>query len=466
MDRPSTFPLETAWVRTATLTRTGAVAAVRPWRAVPAPRVGGVCFAALPLTAADHIVSVVLPRPLLQAEMRLAYAAILLGEQRHGETGGRDYCLHDPRGNALFVRVDGGALARLPRAHLRDLLENLVSTDPQRADAALGALRRGVAASTTLLRQMYPRAVVDWGQSGLIPGLPLREQALERTRLVRGEIEAALSCQHVVDADALLATLRQIAAAHAAPGKASAKMDLWGGTQRCTVAQLPLALQERLARVAPSLVGCRYTLLDRSDQRRYFDAAFCYAAPRVRAQLQAAPPPVLLLLPGARPYFAPGLLAGRCDPSIIVLGHDDMAEACYGLQLHLESLGLLGGAARALRNAQIVHPRLQILLGPTQEYGLQGAFARPDAGKLYGTDLVAAQRDPLPRDAADLRQRLDAGIALDERIGRATACVYLAIAHAILARGHPPEVQHLWARSPDSVAGLLAALRGQFTPGG
>lgn len=417
------------------------------------------------------------PGVLGRNDVRRLYSRIISTELDRGFAGIREYVIQDARGVSWFVRYNGAAAQRLPRATINAAQQNLFAGGTA-GDEALAFLRAGVADSTATLQQFYPRAAVDWqAQTGLLPGVPLREQALRRTAAVREEIEAAIVKHEAAGLTGDKAVGRAIFDAlgrDAAPGPASKGMRARGRQNTTGRRKLSRAARQEHVRVDRDLLTMDYSELSKGFYRWMLDDALGSAAPALRTSAAQLPAPHLLRSEvNTRAYYT--ARAPRQTPPAIVMGkYPTRGTAMHEYTHHLERTGLSGPAARLVRNQRLTDGRLVDIYGDGREWGLPGPYRNAYSAKLYGVDLDLAKKAGLRVDhqASVLRPQLDDALhtsVLDATYG---AGEYLTVASEDVYYGlrkwkriaNYERMSAAWAADPDQLSVYIATMRGAFVP--
>jgi len=438
---------------------------------------------ALRLSPDAAVVHLWTPGVLTRSSVRRLYSRIIDHELDLGLAGVRDWVVQDVRGVSWFMRVDGAAAARLPRADIDAALQNLFAGGDA-ADAALRYLRRGVADSTATLTQFYPQAVVDWGaQRGLLPGVPLREQAMRRTAAVRAEVEDAIAAYRAAGLAASDATGRAVE--EALQREALAGTDVTrgltarGARSARPRARMPGADVGHIVRTRSELLATPFKEVSAERYRELQRVALRDASAPLRDAIAATPAPYALEVHGVK--RADCAMASRIDamprPAVIALSGGDPARTLAHEYHHvLDTVGLTGDAMRHVRNARVGAGRLVDLYKDGKEWGLPGTWVEDYASKVYAADMnyALAQGIKHEHDAVALRNALDAVTATDVLDGAFSASEYHTVTAQHLAGirsfgGRDVDLdrlnlRRLWEADPDAVSGYIAAHRGAFVP--
>lgn len=136
----------------------------------------------------DHVVNVMSTTTLNhnQPPTRRLLVSAIEAEIESGLTGKRDWVINDHHGTALFLRIDGAALAKLSKDEF-----GRAANQWARHGNPKDLQRLGVEMFTDV-REAYPKARIDWNQRNLIAGVPLAEQVDKRVAIVRDEIQTRI----------------------------------------------------------------------------------------------------------------------------------------------------------------------------------------------------------------------------------------------------------------------------------
>jgi len=449
----------------------GEVAKAGKWVETKLGRQDHFDFAKLNLKTDDHLVQIFQPLPLDKREMTEVYARIIETEYKRGFKGVREYIIQDDRGRAFFIRYDGARASRIGKSTMMDLIHSLRLDD----EDALKILRQGVAESTTQLKQFYPKAQIDWNQSNLIPGVPIKEQTENRVAAIRQEITKALSADyrkhgtqtHERQGKVILDVLRRGASKIRDPSKIlnsrQAKKS-WKETDSI----VGKSVMEKMTRFAPA-----------SDAKQAYKMALENASDGLLAAAQTRPMPTLIYmddenigflvagdsLSGVGAREIPGVIAVS-DPKVTL--RNLRPDFQHEFQHHLDELGMNGAAARTVRNAGVRDGKLLDVYGEGQEWSLPANVGGVYDTKVYGNDewaLLENYSSKKKWKAKELRETLD-DVIVKEYLEREVApSEMMTQMQTRLGSPHPAEeIGQAFAYNPDHVAVFIAVMRGNFVP--
>lgn len=490
----SLWSKEFGYVRTVSVE--GTVAKTGNWRKVPLKKISRgflnyIDPGVLELGARDRVVSMFVPTELTPYQMKHVYVDIIKGEMGRGFGGVREYIIHDARGKAFFVRFNGEAVKALGKRKINPLLDSVLYGVVDERTVALRTLRGAVAESTLQVKQFYPNAVVDWSRPGLIPGVPIGEQALTRVAAIRDEVtealRAALKKKGANLTDSELGTvLTELAKKYrhgvksphelvkiTNPARSSSNRKVWVNT---------------VGRSSPRTILRTFTVDSSKLVKKAIDDTLEHASDSFLMAAQTRPMPIFTTGPGfRRSWFSGGGGFGKdAVPSVVTMAPQvnlDIAYTKVGraadslhrlsrpkvrheMQHFLDTVGMNGPAARAVRNSSVSEGKMIDVYGTGKEWALPGRMVDKYDFKLYQTDLEGVQGLGLSKShtAGEYGRVLDKALTSDVLQGTYSGGEFATKVHERFARGYSDEISVNWRQSPDQVAFYLAMMRGAFVP--
>jgi hypothetical protein len=430
----------------------------------------------------DHVVNVTatqLVNPRFPASRRFLVSA-LEAEVASNLAGKRDWVVNDHEGNAVFLRIDGAVLGKVPTDVFTRVADAWIQTGNAEKLAKLGV------ELFTDVRQAYPKARIDWNQRNLIPGVPVHEQVDKRLAIVRDEVQGRIRKEEERLGRALkTAEKGQIITKIVKEGAAKAKPSdvLVDRTAKMTPAQVAAQTAADRATVSDKIKGS-LEMQRGETARKALDFALQHCSdPVVQAVAAMGAPRFYRSLQWRRGFMKRRLvLFGEDGEGAFISMPDNYERTLSGQSgraavagrrvlkhegAHLvDRVGKNGVAARIVRNrlARDVDNLLKgdISLygkgGTEDEYALPGAFMDRYDAKVYGEEAKALIKNlGKPLKAKDYQTPA----SIDEYDTR-TNTEFLSTAVERLSSA--AEIGKNWEVAADQVAFMISALRGHYVP--
>jgi hypothetical protein len=343
----------------------------------------------------------------------------ILDAQRKVPTGvKRDYVIHDFRGRALFMRVDGAKLAKMEAMDYNLFTSSYRAYSPKAAEL----MKEAGVEITDDLRAFYPRVKIDWTQTGFIPGVPMAEQVEMRTKAVVDEVRERMEKKYGTrDFAALTDTqvgtlysdvIRQGAAETSPsltiPNRVAIAKETPAGRASIVARTRAVAREAEVAndRVNPVsdkmhniLMDCTYdhcsTTLMRAMNGEGSPAWFSVNAEMRAFHMSHKGEPFGVASAIAIETKAVSniqLLTSRNSIDVSGMpGAAALETAQHEAAHHISHVGMNDHAARVARNRIAVDGPLVKVGGEEDEWALPGKFKSAYSGKLYGKELEIAK---------------------------------------------------------------------------
>ena len=346
----------------------------------------------------------------------------ILDAQREVPTGAkRDYIIHDFRGRALFMRVDGAKLAKM------ETFDYNAFTGSYRTYSSKAAewMKEAGVEITDDLRAFYPKAEINWKrQRNLIPGVPLGEQVEARMSAIEAEVRERMLKRHGT-ADIWALTEEQV-------GTLYSDVIRQGAAETSPSLMIPnrVAIAEKTAGGKASIKARAKAIREEAEVKAsavrtvspqahalLMDCTYDHcAAPLMRAiEADGSPAWFAVNSSKVRPFYIPmpadnpvacgapiALGASRVTEIINLApknkinvtgmtGAAALEDAQHEATHHISRVGMNNHAARIARNRQAVDGPLVKVGSEGDEWALPGKYRDAYAGKLYGKELEIAQ---------------------------------------------------------------------------
>jgi SPP1 gp7 family putative phage head morphogenesis protein len=439
----------------------------------------------LKLTDSDHVVVLFNSAEMGVTEFPQLYARIIESELKRGYFGVREYIIHDARGQTFFVRWNGARAKSLGSYQMRQLLENTMGPFKTGRNKAISELRKGIAESTTKLKEFYPKARVDWSKGNLVPGVSIEEQAIARIKAVKKEINDRLAeARKAVGgrqlfrseiAEVITDTLKRGASKIKRPS-----MHMHGSNPSQPVTQLTGKARQDLGLTSPQTIERPgYTVEAQSVVNSAIDEALEYASDSLLNAVQTKPLPTMVSSSGIdRAWYSRGLGTGaRARPAAVSLPEHytprRLTEGGFGretirheLQHHIDEIGMGGHAARVARNGRIKNGKPIRIYRDKDEYALPGRWTDTYEAKVYGGDQKTLEFGGLSTKytAKTLKKHLNGVNELDKLNMRTQSNEFMSTLSENLVAPYPGRIAQNWQTNPDQVACFIALMRGMFVP--
>lgn len=427
----------------------------------------------------DHVVNVTatqIVNPNLATTRRFLVSAIE-AEVASNLTKQRDWVINDHEGNAVFLRIDGASLGKVPKGAFANAANMWVHTGKAGDLAKLGVQL------FTDVREAYPKARIDWTQRNLIPGVPIYEQVDKRVATVRDEVQMRIRKEEERLGRALKTiekgdVIRKIVKEGAATAKPSDVL-----VDR-TAKMTPEEVKTQTAKDRASVKIEGPIELQRGEStRKALNFALQYCSDAVLQGIAAmGAPRFYRSLQWKRGFAKRGSeLYGETGDGAFISIPQDYAKVLTGNTANdiegrrvlqhegahiLERMGKTGVAARIVRNrlandvSRLKASDISLYGkgGTKKEFAMPGKFVDRYDAKVYGREATALQQSVgKPFKATDV-QRPN---AIDEYDTR-TNNEFLSTAVERLT--HSIEIGKNWEIAADQVAFMISALRGHYVP--
>jgi hypothetical protein len=390
----------------------------------------------------------------------------------------REYTLADPKGAHLFIRVDARKLAAAPPDVQDDLnkLGGFYATGPQR-EQILARLRPHGLTVTRDIREFNPNVVVDYSKPGLLPGVPVKEQALKRVDAVRAELaevaeramrEAGYKPGVNVPDDYFDISVGEAVRKHL--GKTRGPRT--EASKQATLTEVNKGFSGKVVAAddvythAPS-----GRVATRTASDSYLDDYSWFASPALANAMSVRPAPVYIIRGSGMQRAYQQDLGGPHDGGIIVINpHTPVRTRNHETQHWVDGIGYNGAAAMYVRNRNAVDGKLICIAKPTKknpygEWALPGKWENEYDARDYGFGVQGKHRN-VKRTADEWRQIADAH--MDEHLDTHSANEYASQGVQRLittdASMSVKELGAMFRRNPDQVAVVIAQQRGHFVP--
>jgi SPP1 gp7 family putative phage head morphogenesis protein len=409
--------------------------------------------------------------------------SILEAERERGQDVMRDWVVTDERGNAIFMRVNGAILKRMPEATYNKVIEtapyDLKNGNPVgfRADLV------DPIETTGDVRKFYPKAEVDWSMRNFIPGVPLEEQVTRRVDSAVSEISERLQALGAAEPAQKAQAIREVILKDATTQRPSSVL------QKIVVS--PSGAESVGRQVTANITPRPIRPVVETDIVAYdkaVDLALAPCSDGLLCALQSRNLPLLVNSPSFTRAFFSGdgaaapvgamqitskiALSKSAEQIVASAKETAKTDARYAarawrheMQHYVDTAGKNCSAARHAMKRQFTDGHVVKLVAKKRKgklwgTGVPGRWVDDYDGKLYGQQQVALQRDiqyKKKRSADEWRAFVE--VDEDDHVA--------GVEYATMGRQRIDDDEQLlkmWDIAPEQVAFIKAMLGGAFTP--